>query len=416
MALNAGTVWEIRTTGSQANGGGFYDRDPGTSVDYSQQDAAQLTVTDLATDGAGTGLSSATGGFTAAMVGNIIRISGGTLTAGWYEITARADTNNVTIDRSAGLGKTGGTGNVGGAFLLGGALDDDFLSANVVDDGHTVWIKTGTYTLGEAVTTSAASAALPVRIIGYKTARGDNPTGDDRPLIDAGSSYYYAPDNYWNTYNIRFTGSALRVVWISGDYCTFVNCKATNTSGTADRDAFTVNCSSPTMFVKCEAVSTNGRAFHDYAGQARYYMCYAHDSNMGFTGAVADGVICDCVADTCATHGISAIAGWVITGNTVYNCATGISLTATALKLVVNNIVTGCTTGIAAATAAYDRGWLLSHNCLYDNTADYSNITANVNDVTTDPALTNPAAGDFTLGAGSSCFNTGMTLDASVGL
>lgn len=31
MALTAGTVCEIRTTGSQNAGGGFYDRNPGTS-------------------------------------------------------------------------------------------------------------------------------------------------------------------------------------------------------------------------------------------------------------------------------------------------------------------------------------------------------------------------------------------------
>lgn len=110
MALTAGTVCEIRTTGSQNAGGGFYDRNPGTSVDYSQQDSPQLTLTDLATDGAGTGLSSATGGFTAAMAGNLIQITGGTLTAGWYEITAYTDTNNVTIDRSDGLSKSGGNG------------------------------------------------------------------------------------------------------------------------------------------------------------------------------------------------------------------------------------------------------------------------------------------------------------------
>jgi hypothetical protein len=62
MALSAATVWEMRTTGAQTNGGGYANLAPGTSVDYSQQDAAQLSLSDIATDGAGTGLSSATGG------------------------------------------------------------------------------------------------------------------------------------------------------------------------------------------------------------------------------------------------------------------------------------------------------------------------------------------------------------------
>ena len=40
MALDQDYTIELRTTGSDNNGGGFYNRDDGTSVDYSQQDAA----------------------------------------------------------------------------------------------------------------------------------------------------------------------------------------------------------------------------------------------------------------------------------------------------------------------------------------------------------------------------------------
>jgi len=47
-AINAGTAWECRATGNVANGGGYYNLVPGTSVDYSQQDTAQLSLTDLA--------------------------------------------------------------------------------------------------------------------------------------------------------------------------------------------------------------------------------------------------------------------------------------------------------------------------------------------------------------------------------
>ena len=116
MAWNVNTIAEIRTTGALTNGAIFADLDPGTSVDYSQQNSAELTLTDIATDGAGTGVSSVTGGFTDAMVGNGIYLTGGSVTASWYQITAYIDTNNITIDRSVGLNKTGVTGNIGGAL------------------------------------------------------------------------------------------------------------------------------------------------------------------------------------------------------------------------------------------------------------------------------------------------------------
>ena len=48
MALSATVVWEVRPAGSGSsddNGGG-YKSDAGTT-DYSQQDAAELTLTDL---------------------------------------------------------------------------------------------------------------------------------------------------------------------------------------------------------------------------------------------------------------------------------------------------------------------------------------------------------------------------------
>ena len=83
MALAATTVWEVRSTGNDNNGGG-YNTAAGTT-DYSQQNSPQLGLTDLATPGAGsTTLTSAVGGFTAAMVGNIIQILSGTnFTAGF---------------------------------------------------------------------------------------------------------------------------------------------------------------------------------------------------------------------------------------------------------------------------------------------------------------------------------------------
>lgn len=107
MAINAAAIWRVRTGGDDANGGFFV---PGSGgVDYSQQDAAELTVSDAVTDGSTT-LTSATGGFTSAMVGNGICIAGTTV----REIASVTDTNTIVLDATVTAG-TGQTAKVGGA-------------------------------------------------------------------------------------------------------------------------------------------------------------------------------------------------------------------------------------------------------------------------------------------------------------
>ena len=52
MALSTGIVWEVRTTGALDNGGGFNPASSG--VDYSQQNSAELSLTDGDCDGSTT--------------------------------------------------------------------------------------------------------------------------------------------------------------------------------------------------------------------------------------------------------------------------------------------------------------------------------------------------------------------------
>ena len=78
MALSPNTVFEVRLLGNVYNGGGFNDRLPGVSVDYSQQDSAQETFTDLTCSEDSTIIESVIGGFTEEMTGNILQIYDGT--------------------------------------------------------------------------------------------------------------------------------------------------------------------------------------------------------------------------------------------------------------------------------------------------------------------------------------------------
>lgn len=391
MAIATTTVWEVRTSGTTTAGGGYDSALGGT--DYSQQDAPQLSLVDIATDGAGTGLSSATGGFTAAMVGNIIYLTGGGTTAGWYEITAHTDTNNVTIDRSAGASKTGVTGNVGGAFALGGSLDDEFFDAHV--SGNTCWIKAGTYTLTETIqkarcTSPYGSPALPYKVIGYNSSRGDTPTGDNRPLLACGAYSFGISNDEFTLENIRATGTGTYVLgyFYASNY--IFNCKAENSSGTANRTAIGGG-SYTNNFIACEAVSTNGYAF---GANAQTFFCYAHDSAIGAYYGTASVLS---IFDTCTDYGVRSVGtNGLYCNNVFYNCGEGWSgYSVTRENLLFNNIFHSCTTGVSQPSTD---GWSpLLYNSFYNCTTDVTNISKGVGCRAADPGLNDPANADFSI-------------------
>lgn len=186
MALSATTVWEIRTTGNAANAGGFNPSGGSPGTDYSQQDSPQVTIdgsTITATVNATTTLLDIVGYTVAATDNrNLIRIAGGTMTAGTYEITAVDTVNNRwTIDRSGGTAGQTGTGR------MGGAQSDPALVAAVAVASNYVHQKSGTYSITSASTNVAGGCitlAGKDRVIweGYQTTRGDLGTA---PLLQA---------------------------------------------------------------------------------------------------------------------------------------------------------------------------------------------------------------------------------------
>lgn len=118
MAIQATAIWRVRIGGLDTNGGAFDPAISGAGTDYTDQDAAQLTITDLATSGASATVTSATGGFTSSMIGNAMRIASGTnFTVGTYFITAVTDTNTAVLDRTCSTAS-----GASGAAKIGGAL------------------------------------------------------------------------------------------------------------------------------------------------------------------------------------------------------------------------------------------------------------------------------------------------------
>lgn len=164
MAFAATTEWDVRTTGSDSNGGGFNTSSTGT--DFSQRDTPQISYTDLVIGGTNTNLTSAANPFTAAHVGNIINITGGTgFTVQRVQINSVAG-STATCDKACGTAaSTGGTGNLGGGLATLTTAFPLRVARNIV------WLKTGTYTL-----TAALNTTIPYGLIGYGAAHGDNGT------------------------------------------------------------------------------------------------------------------------------------------------------------------------------------------------------------------------------------------------
>jgi hypothetical protein len=413
MTTSATAVWEYRgASGNNDQGGGYDSGISGAGTDYSQQDAAQLSLTDCATSGAGvTTLTSAAGGFTAAMIGNTINISAGTnLNIGTYWITARTDTNTVTLNMAPddGVGGvSGGTGKVGGAFAYIHDRHFDFTLHEKVEAGNTLWIKNETMTLVTSVLASKdGSAVLPIKIQGYNTTRGDNPTGTNRPLIVAGALGFEF-DNFYDIRNLRLTTTATNGLKLDHQ-CLAVNVKVTQSSGSVRSGIETGSTYNNIVF--CEASSTNGYAISAHSAGGKIYGCYAHGSFVGIDMGSNDALaVIGCIADTC-THGIrvssTAIAA-MFCGNTLYNNTTGLSGTSTGHTswAVIDNLFKDNTTAIGLAELIPSA--FLDYNLFHGNGTDIASgyVTKGDNTVSTDPVFTDAANADFSIGSGSGAIN-----------
>jgi hypothetical protein len=278
MAIGASVVTECRAaTGSNTNGGGYTSG----GIDFSQQASPVLSVSDGVANGTNT-LISETGGFTAAMIGNLMYNSG---TATWYEIATYVDTNEITVDRNVTTG-TGLTFNVGGALAFPSSTYLNLLDGG----GRGVWIKddgASTFTTDWNITVDGdATLGLMNWIHGYNTTRGDRPSGTDRPLLDMGVyRINLTSESFWNFAHLRSTGTDTYHYNI-GTNTLFESVGVTHTGVTANRafrvagtDAAFVNCdvsmtdASPPSYAG--AIEANGKSRITVSG------CYLHDSGYG---------------------------------------------------------------------------------------------------------------------------------------
>jgi hypothetical protein len=393
MAVDNTMVWEVRSTATagNVNGGGFK---PGaTGVDYSQQDAAQYALTGLTSAGAGAVILSAAAADD--MVGNIIHVISGTnFTAGWYEIISVVVGVSITVDRNVtgGIGSNG-VANIGGAlanFATWGAL------TAVLTQGNTIYVKGTLAVLSAGLTMANGAVTGLITINGYNTVRGDNPTGDDRPLVQCGNIAL----NFGQRYvvrNCRFTGAFTSTV-VCPIGTQMFNCKVINSSVTANRPAILANGVS-TQIVDCEAISYRGPAVSTTAVGILVDSCYLHDSNFGIS--------CTASGNDFSNNIISSNAGGAFTfsaastscsmvNNTMWggqSSITGIGVTfasGAVDHIIMNSIIYGFVTGVSDGNAGPTFNYL-DYNDFFNNTANLSGVNGGPHDLVVNPLFTNAA-------------------------
>ena len=414
MALPATGVYEIRATATanNVNGGGFNSARGGT--DYTLQDAAQYTATDLTQVSSNSvTCTSATAGFTADMVGNYIHITAGTsFTVGWYEIVVVNSSTSIDLDRDPTASGTGSSGTfyVGGALSMNSTLDDDVFETAVAGNIFYVRGAAGTVTIGETVTIAAGGGSQnPIKIIGYNSTRGDNPTGSTRPTLAFGANGATLGSN-WEMYYLIYTGTAASLITLQSN-SKFIWCKGVNASTTANRSALTTGTDS--SCISCEFISYRGRAVTLGVNvNSLFRDCWVHSSDVGFFSSTSSGyhVLNEVVVSGCVTAAIqfsgAVTARFGLADSALFGALNtkgiGVSLATGCTDIfITNTIISGFVTGVSHAdvqSVGFD-----DFNCYHNNDTDVTNWTKGDNDVTTDPAFTNVGqvtgtAGAFTAG------------------
>lgn len=315
MAFPSNAVWEHRSSGSTTtNGAAFVSGLGGGSVDYSQQDAPQLTLTDVVCTSGSAVITSVTGGFTSQMVGNGVHLNESGV-QNWYWIQTYTSTNQVTLDKNVlGGNNTGVTAHVGGGC---NSTVNGIQFAAFIAPGNHIWERgnfshqsnTPTYTISGTNTN-------PITVEGYTTVRGDggfathtvigggadaikfqgdahvvrNIKGDAgnttaRAIAAAGWSCTY--DNCFAISSLTSTGTGATRWFVTGSNNRFYRCRADGQSN-AGWGWFVQVGANGNHFSHCESYGSTELSGFNVAASAysnRFINCISRDN----TGAASDG-------------------------------------------------------------------------------------------------------------------------------
>lgn len=359
-------------------------------VDYSQQNSAVITNTDGSAAG-GTTFTSAGSTFRQSLVGNLIHLTASTgLTVGWYEIVSYSDANNIVLDRSPGTG-TLTTFYIGGALSFNSTLDDDWAEQNTI--GNTTYFKSGQdFSLGELLLVSLTpDTTNNIKWEGYKNARGDAPTSDNRPNVNMAANNISLSGSY-TIKNMMFTGTA-STVFSHGVDGLVENCKFVSASSLL-RTAFSQN--SGGSAINSEFISQNGNAI--IPGVVGFvHGCYIHDSLIGMllSGSNSAAISFNIIERT-KEAGFSTSSLLLRTrflnntfyGNYSVNIGTGIYASGirTGSMILENNIFYGYDKAIYINNTIQN-SLVENYNDFYRNSTDRINIATGTNSIGVDPGF-----------------------------
>lgn len=241
-----------------------------------------MTLTDGAVGVATNILTSATGGFTAAMVGNALTLIQSASFKGHFWITGFTNANTITLDQNPQnlssytitIGGASTITNGGFVFIQGGSF------AHAVA-GNKIWVKGPGAALGDyqpsvnqPTLSVSGTATAPVTVEGYGVTRGDGL----RPTI------------------VNNAG-ALVALAVSGQFNLVKNLDLKNNSGT-----FAALAVSGTLnnFENC--VMQGGTPLSISANDSVYHRCEFKNSNASASGISLGGNFA-CLFDQCSIHG-----------------------------------------------------------------------------------------------------------------
>lgn len=425
MALSATTQFEVRTTGSDSNGGGFDTSSSGT--DFSQQDSPQIAYTDLVINATtNTKCTSAGNPFTSAHVGNIINITGGTGFTVQRVQVASVAAGVATCDKSLGtLSSTGGVGNLGGGMLTIQA------ALNASASNNTIWIKSGTYTLTTGLV-KGTGGSTTMFLGGYASTHGDFGTA---PLITTATNSTILISGNWTSgsnnmaiVNLSLSSTAsvkADGIDVGGNFVNYVAVDRCIIDGVN----YGVGCAAGIAGSTPAELTVRGCEIKNCVNSgvvsaAKMWVidCYIHNNTgFGIRSAVTSAsvtVIGNIIANNAGGAGLllaGSEANVVVMDNTFVG-TTGRGLGGPSLSTFVlileNNIFYGNSTyGAEPSTANYAPTIPVSNlNNAYgaNTTAARHNLAVGTNDVTlTANPFTNSSAGDYSLnttsGGGAAC-------------
>ena len=356
MALPQYLVWEVRTTGNNANGGAFLPTSGGT--DRSQQDSPHVTFdgTDVTATTTGASATITISGYTVAAgdIGNILNITGGTnFTTGRYYIQSVSTENNTwTLDRDCCSGAASAmTGRMGGCIAYPAVAWAHLVGYEMIH------VKAGDYyctTTTTNVDGGRMSANLGLQMIGYGSERLDFADAPTFYLdVNVGSSAHWFISTVGQIFNVKIVSNFSSAYWCgirapSASGGTAIGCSMHNLRRGCVNYIDAYYCSATR-----DSVYSGSRGFEGnpaYNGFA--YNCYASKCEIGFYTAACS----NCVAENC-TSGFSNIRCFQCL---VRNCTYGIYGSGFSCT------IDGCTYGMGHFV---NDGWgyYKSQNCIITN-------------------------------------------------